>query len=509
MKKSRVTRILAIALFTICAVIARADDGSWSTSFREAAGPIYAETPNVDIALDSELLRFSMRPEGVTEAVFLFRNTADHEVRVEAGFPIKVGLSGARLLTDSNEGEPSRILYLRKGRNEPEARGFLEARAFFGDASSGASGVLTIPYDAAAVRRKVDRKDFEDPFAFSITQDGAPIAWDWVLLESKVLEPGSARLELGFHFHHVLTFKPNSASVVRVTYSQDVLRGAESGGVRTTSYYGWDYVLGTGGTWKGSIGKLLVCVPADAEVSLPEAFAQLGIQGAEKVFLARNYKPAEDDTASLSRSVAGSTWPGYMEQLWFGKDIVSAQMPSTPAQDFVNVKGASSSLPDKVTIYTPEGLIKDMDFKPLRLFDGILESAWAESAQGDGIGEWVEIELTRDVAGFQVQNGFSMSFTPVKGTTIDTYFGKNNRVRTLEINSRNSGFSETIDLEDSNEHPQYFPLALPRGIYRFVIRSVYKGSKWSDTCLGEIIFLPASEAVTKLLAEDAFLKSSF
>jgi hypothetical protein len=450
-----------------------------------------------------------MKPEGVTEAVFLFRNTADREIRVEAGFPIKVGLSGARLSVGSKKGAPAATLYLRQGRNEPEVRGFLEARAFFGDASSSAAGVLTIPYDAAAVRRKVDRKDFEDPFAFSITQDGAPIAWDWVLLESKVVEPGSARLELGFHFHHALTFKPRSTSVVRVTYSQDVLRGAESGGVRTTLYYGWDYVLGTGGTWKGSIGKLLVCVPADAEVSLPKAFAPLGIQGAEKVFLARDYKPAEGDMASLSRSVTGPTGPGYLAQIWFGKEIVSAPKPSTPAQDFVNVKGASSSLPDKVTIYTPEGLIKDMDFQPLRLFDGILESAWAESAQGDGIGEWVEIELTRDVVGFNVQNGFSMSFTPVEGKTIDTYFGKNNRVRALEISSRNSGFSQTVNLEDSNEHLQYFPVALPRGIYRFTIRSIYKGSKWSDTCLGEIVFLPASDAVTKLLAEDAFLKSSF
>lgn len=109
-----------------------------------------------------------------------------------------------------------------------------------------------------------------------------------------------------------------------------------------------------------------------------------------------------------------------------------------------------------MTIYTPAGLIKDMDFQPLRLFDGALESAWAESASGDVIGEWVEIELTRDVVGFQVQNGFSMSFTPAEGKTIDTCSEKNNRVHAPEI-----------------------------------------------------AFLPASDAVTKVLAEDAFLKSSY
>jgi hypothetical protein len=120
---------------------------------------------------------------------------------------------------------------------------------------------------------------------------------------------------------------------VRVTCSQDVLRGQDAGGSRTTSYFEWYYVLGTGGTWKGTIGKLLVCVPADANVSLPRAFAPLGVHGSEQVFLARDCKPAAGNVASLKRSEVGSFWPGYYEEIWFGKDAVSAKKPMSPAQD--------------------------------------------------------------------------------------------------------------------------------------------------------------------------------
>jgi hypothetical protein len=409
-------------------------------------------------------------------------------------------------------------MYLAMEKYESEMHGLAEAQAFYGDAISfdkkfqpdeySDEGAWLLPFRAAAVRKKVDLKDFQDPFSFTITQDGNPVGWDWVLLESKVIGNNGTRLDLGFHFHHVLTFKPKSASVVKVTYSQDVVRGGEPSGIRPRSRDGWDYVLGTGGTWKGAIGKLLVCLPADAKASLPRAFQPLGIHGAQQVYLARDYKPAASDMASLERVVEGPPIPSYLKQIWFDDPVV-VRKPTAPAQDFVKVLGASSALPDKVAIYTQQGIIKDMDFQPLRLFDGILESSWVEAAKGDGTDEWVKIELKSDVLGMYVQNGFSMSLTHVEGKNIDTYYEKNNRVEDLVIESMDGTFSEKIELEDTNAHPQYFPVAMPRGIYKFTIRSVYKGSKWNDTCLGEITFLPSNDAVVKVLGQDAFLKDAF
>jgi hypothetical protein len=513
--------MIAAAMAALSPAMAAGDDGSWGTSFRESAGPIYAQTPNADIALESELLRFSAQgsPDGttvgVTEAVFMFRNTADREISVEAGFPIKVGLSAGKVTKDHTD-----MLYLTKSKYESEMHGLAEAQAFYGEAMSfdkkfqpdeySDEGAWLIQFRAASARKKVSAKDFEDPFNFSITQDGNPVGWDWVLLESKVTGNDGAGLDLGFHFHHVLTFKPKATSVVKVTYAQDVTRGGGGGGggYRSQSQFGWDYVLGTGGTWKGAIGKLLVCVPTDTKTSLPKAFQPLGIHGAQQVFLARDYKPAVNDGASLQWTVDGPISPGYLKQIWFD-DPVIARKPTAPAQDFVKVRSASTSLPDKVTVYTPQGVIKDMDFQPLRLFDGILESAWVEGATGDGTDEWVKIELTRDVLGMYVQNGFSMARTHIEGKNIDSFYEKNNRVESLVIESMDGKFHEKIELEDTNARLQYIPLAIPRGIYKFIIHSIYKGSKWDDTGLGEITFLPSSDAVVKVLGQDAFLQHAF
>jgi formylglycine-generating enzyme len=521
----------AIARLALAALIAiafgqaplRADDGSWSTSFRESGGPVYSETPNADIALDAELLRFTMRPEGLTQAVFQFRNTSSRTLDVEAGFPIDVSFNVGYALVNSGSQDEATVFTLAKYRYEPEVHGLAEARAFLGDAitfdekfgsdsedpDGPNGGAWLLPASAMQAMRTVRRGDFKDPFSFSILQDGRKVEWDYVVLDQS-LEKGewTGLMTLYFHFHHLLHFTPKSTSIVTIVYSQETLRGGEPTAFPALYLHGWDYILGTGGTWKGPIGKLLLCLPADAEPTLPAAFQPLGINGREKIFLAQSYRPAEDDRISLKRSVRGSPQPSYFEQLWFGASE-PANRPAAPAQDFVKVRGASSFLGDKTTVYTPEGVIKDMDFSPLRLVDGVLESSWVEGAKGDGMGEWVELELSRDVAGMEIQNGFSMSRTAIKGKNIDTFYEKNNRVKELLYESKDGATRGKIKLEDTNDHLQSFPLALRKGIYRFTIGSVYKGSKWDDTCLGEIVFLPASEALAKVLAGDDFLRKAF
>jgi hypothetical protein len=519
-------RLLAIAaaLAAISAAAALADDGSWGTNITESAGPIYAQTPSADIALESELLRFTRQDDpnggvvGVTEAVFLFRNTAARDVSVEAGFPIKAELRTGQSSWDAGDGNGTTpVLYLAGDKYGRPPNGVNEMQAFYGDSLAQREDFTggdpweekawVLPLKSAAVRKKVSPPNFGDPFNIAITQDGNEIAWDWVLLESKVSGNGSG-LELGFHFHHVLSFKAKSTSVVKVTYAQDIERGGGGSGYRSQALYGWDYVLGTGGTWKGAIGKLLVFLPAETKAALPTAFQPIGVHGNQQAFLARDYKPAANDGASLRWTTEGSINPYYLKQKWFD-DPVSAPRPAAPAQDFVKVRGASSSLPDKVTVYIEQGVIKNMDFQPLRLFDGVLESAWVEGAKGDGIGEWVKIELTRDVLGMKVQNGFSMALSHIDEKNIDTFYGKNNRVESMIIESMDGKFKEIVVLDDTNSHLQYVPLAIPKGIYKIIIDSVYKGSKWDDTALGEIIFLPSSDAVVKLLGQDAFLKGAF
>ena len=510
------TKVLALTLFVLAVLPCQADDGTWSHDFTEAAGPVYAATENPDISLEPELLRFTLEEEGVTEAVFLFRNSSDRELEVEAGFPVRVRIGVGQLdLPASQRGNAVPAWYFSQGQYGKEP-GLAAAQAFYGDAlffdkskypgGPEYGGGWYIRKDKAAVRRMVTAMDFPDPFTFTIVQDGTRVPWDTVLLESMVIDQ---RLELSFHFHHVLTFRPSSTSVVTVRYSQNCLRGRDSGAMRVTARYGWEYVLGTGKTWRGSIGKLLVCLPKGADVLLPDGFTPLGVFGAEQLYLATDYEPAESDEVSLVHKLVEASPPDYLAYMWFGEHTRIAPKPASPAQEFVKVRGASSALAEKVTVYMPEGVMKDMDFLPLRLFDGVRESAWVEAVAGDGIGEWVESELTRTVIGLSVQNGFNMSFTPVAGREIETYYAKNNRVRTMEIASKDGKVVRTIELEDVGDRLQPFPVALAPGTYRLTVRSVYRGTKWADTCLGEIVLQPGNERVSKLLGEDSFLREHF
>jgi hypothetical protein len=510
------TKALALVLFALALKPCRADDGTWSTEFTEAAGPVYAATENRDVSLESELLRFGLADQGVTEAAFLFRNAGTRELKVEAGFPVRVTMGVGQLDLPASAGRGAApAWYLSHGQYGDEL-GLAAAQAFYGDVlffdeseypgGPEYGGGWYIRKDKAAVRRMVKAADFQDPFTFTISQDGTQVAWDTVFLESRVIDQ---RLELVFHFHHVLTFRPSSTSVVSVSYSQESLRGRDSGAMRSTARYGWEYVLGTGRTWRGSIGKLLLCVPKGATVGLPAAFTPLGVYGAEQLYLATDYEPAASDEVSLVHRIVEAPPPDYLAYVWFGENTQLAPKPTSPAQEFVKVRGASSALAEKVTLYTPEGVMRNMDFLPLRLFDGVRESAWVEGVPGDGIGEWVEFELTRSAIGLSVQNGFNMSFTPVAGREIETYYAKNNRVRAMDIASGDGKVAQRVELEDAGDRMQFFPIALPSGVYRLTVSSVYKGTKWADTCLGEIVFQPGNDKVSRLLGEDSFFREHF
>lgn len=518
MKKS----ILAFLILAAAGPACMADDGSWGTSFREAAGPIYAETENPDIALESEFLRFSHSSIGETEAFFLFRNTAGREVRLEAGFPVRVRIRVGRLETTPAEaGAPETVLYPTQGKYRNTVDGLEEMKAFYGaamfldkvphpDAEDPElpNPLWCVREKEAAVRRMVEASAFTDPFSFHILQDGRQVDYDAVLLESSPPSPDGGYLELVFHFHHVLAFGPNASSLVRIGYYQNDLRGTRNRLYCFANEYGWDYVLGTGSTWKGPIGRLLLALPREAEPDLPDSFVSLGTQGPEQLFLAEDYEPGMSDEISLAWSVEDGMPASFYGAYWFGDPPVEAVKPIMPADYFVTVLGASSSLAERTTVYTPQGVMQNIDFAPLRAFDGIRESAWCEAAGDDGIGEWIDFELSEDVEGLTVQNGFNMSLTAVEGRTIDTYYGKNNRVKSMEIASRDGKLSRTIGLADTKDL-QELDLALPAGRYRLTIRSVYKGSKWSDTCLGELTFRPVNEDLKELLAKDAFLREHF
>jgi hypothetical protein len=272
---------------------------------------------------------------------------------------------GVGYAVDSDAEHEAKLFTLAKHGYGP-LYGLAEAKAFLGDAISydkdfgseepqeWPEGAWLIPESALQTMRTVYRGDFKDPFSFAILQDGRRVEWDYVVLDQSLeKEEWNGFMTFYFHFHHLLHFKPKSSSIVTIVYSQDTLRGGEPTSLIPQYQHRWDYILGTGGTWKGAIGKLLVCLPAAAATTLPKAFQALGIHGGEQVFLAQDYRPAEDDQVSLERSLSGNPPPSYFEQLWFDNPV-ELKKPTAPAQDFVKLQGASSFIGDRTTVYTPE-----------------------------------------------------------------------------------------------------------------------------------------------------------
>jgi hypothetical protein len=241
---------------------------------------------------------------------------------------------------------------------------------------------------------------------------------------------------------------------------------------------------------------------------LPKAFRLVGDHGGYRLYLAADYEPVETDCIKLPYTVEALGFPPTLQERWFGKSPVYAPKPGATASPFVSVRGASSFLKGTAAVYTEAGIIKDADFGPLSLVDGVRETCWCEGKSDDGIGEWVEVELTEAVAACSIQNGFVRSLTEIPGKDIHTFYQKNNRVKTLEVSPVDGTIVQTLALADE-QALQRFNLALSPGTYRFTIRGVYPGTTWKDTCLGEIIFYQANPEAEKMLAEDEFFARYF
>jgi len=157
-------------------------------------------------------------------------------------------------------------------------------------------------------------------------------------------------------------------------------------------------------------------------------------------------------------------------------------------------------------------------------------TAWVEGAEGDGIGEWVIIpvkpcnEITEERLNgsrkHRYDGDFTVSLFVCNGyqKSLDLY-RKNNRVREAKISVYAAAYSfgqddayllwnpdcvyeETITLNDDiienpiclNYHTEDFSITLPEKyrteeceLYlKLEIRSVYKGTKYSDTCISDM-----------------------
>ena len=118
-------------------------------------------------------------------------------------------------------------------------------------------------------------------------------------------------------------------------------------------------------------------------------------------------------------------------------------------------------------------------YGPRNLTDGNDKTAWVEGSDGQGLGEFVVLEFdsARAIRGLTIRNGYDKS---------PDIFTKNSRVKDIELRF-SSGDSIEATLKDE-PGAQYVTLSQPIKAkwIELVIRSVYPGSKYSDTAINEL-----------------------
>ena len=154
-------------------------------------------------------------------------------------------------------------------------------------------------------------------------------------------------------------------------------------------------------------------------------------------------------------------------------------MRTTNGSHFSNPK-ASSTLKDNFYEYKVEGTLQV--FNPLEFETKWCKNSipWVEGKEDDGIGETVEFDITPQTweaiegINLRILNGYVDPLKPY-------LFKQNNRVKKLLVQT-DAGFSNELTFNDAVE---FTKIELPKETkhVKITIKEVYKGTKYSDTCI--------------------------
>jgi hypothetical protein len=379
------------ACFGFGARVAHADDGTWGALSTIEQGPLYAVDENPVIALEQELLVLEDHVDGSVSALFQFRNTSDQPVTVEAGFPIRFDFEVTRdhekngLSVGPNEGGRPVYSVVSTPKFEGVDRRLLELTGLkvrdWKPPEGDSDWNLYYIREADFVKRRLERKvPAKTPLRFSIEQDGKPVRLTSLVVE---LDP-AARPPVVFHFRHQLHFAPKATSVVRVRYRSKTLSGTDysEGGLTYVDEYTWRYVLRTGATWKGPLGKLVLAVPLGGHCDDEETWEHLGTWGGYRILTRPPFEPTAADDLRCRWKHEDHDDSSWSER-WAEKKPWT-EVRTSPA----GVKGVSASSSVKFTadVYTDCCTVTEAPNTAEAAFDGIIETAWSEGAKKD-VGE--------------------------------------------------------------------------------------------------------------------------
>jgi hypothetical protein len=120
-------------------------------------------------------------------------------------------------------------------------------------------------------------------------------------------------------------------------------------------------------------------------------------------------------------------------------------------------------------------------YKAENLIDGNNATAWAEGADGAGIGEWIKFgfDTPRKIKAIKILAGYAKT---------EAVYLNNNRAKKLKV-IFSDGEPQIAELKDVNDFQRILiDRDRPTKFVKLEILEVFKGRKFDDTCLSEIDF---------------------
>lgn len=510
-------RILFFLFIQISVIFSlMADDGVCNDVESWSYGHIYTNAPSDKIALEKELMLCNQ--DSIT-AIFVFKNTTDDTVTVDCAFPINVNF----IYTVNKE--INKENYLWASRSESTLRLLLGPKDTFDcDEIKSDDGYINFNDRVYQLALKHDKElrvmsgekysKYIDSLNFgsddyvpkcNIVQDGKPVDILNVGIESSVKRSDST-IYMNFHFHHNLTFLPNSYSKVVAKYRIESF---------DCDQFGCSYDISTGGTWKGNIKSFMAFVFGG------EMSSELGYLNFEKwnetglhsygIGYKKDYKPHKGEAFGFIFGESEAEAHGYYDEPEY-KELQSVILKDIKASaSWNNLKAMMDK--DRFTSCA----ITDWQ-------NATLEFTLPQDALGPYMYNGTIGKLTtKEKFDYFVNNVNDNSSLWGESVDISYYFPNDSTVEAYnnvskicieQLEAPFDTFPFTVKMSDPRRYPLVFDWArfndikhmryFPAGRYRLSIKDIVEGWQCQDTTLiTEFCFLKIPKDIADMLADDA------
>lgn len=514
-------RLLFFMIMLFSAVSLMADDGHTINVENWSYGNIYSKESDDMIALEKELMICSM--DSIT-AIFVFKNTTDDTVTVDCAFPIDLEVpyknGSVNWSDDSFEYAKSscysyRALKILLGTKDSiDTKEVIDNEGYISLNDRVMTLVQTHDKELRVMSRDqyfryLDSLNLKDAMSSTyffdlytpncdIQQDGKSVKIENVGIESTV---SSDLIKMQLHFHHQLTFLPNS-------YSKVVIKNAID---RFADHYTYD--ISTGGTWKGNIHSFMVfaqrChLTQDKSTLKTLCLNELNEYG---IYYKKEYKPKKGEIFRFSNDFEAHEHDVYSHPKY--EDLKSVPLKELKTSSSWNNPKAMMDK-DRFTACAIT------DWQNASLEFTIPQDAYGPFMYNGSVGNIVTKEIFnefRDSMKQQYSQAWDSEYNISDFFPDDSTVKAYNRVSKISVELLDEPY-DTLLFDVSFSDPRKFPFAFDwdrfndvknmryfsAGRYRLTIKDIVKGWQCQDTTLiTEFCFLKVPKDISDMLADDA------